>query len=504
MCPREDSPRGPGWTGGRREPNGPGLVRDTPVRTARTALVLGAAEIIGKLSMLILTVGAARMLGVVDFGAFSYALAIGTLVAVVPQWGYDITVIQRASAERTRLRELLAELLVMRTLLAVLVFTIVGGLSGLTSLSGGHEPVVGLLIVAAVLMDTYTEAYRSATAALQRQSMMAVVHLVQRLLTAGAALLALFADTGLPGLAVAFFAGTLVGPVTAAALMRRTGYGPDWRSVSRAGLVDLNRGTWVIGVASLVLIVLFRIDTLMIGWFAGTREVGIYAAVYRLLETTLFVSFVAARTIFPLMAITPEPDRVKRYSEQGISMMAAVFLPYMVLLWCRGHGVLDILYGRQFADEGTGMLAWLAPAPFLYGLSYLASYAIVAAGPTLRALTGSLIALAVNLGLNLALIPGYGGIAAAFSTSVSYGVYAAALILLGRSRAGIPRLPRALLPAAAASAVAAGPLLAPWPFVPALIGAAALYVPTWLLITRRIDPHQVQVLRRMLQRGRFA
>ncbi|WP_020116676.1 oligosaccharide flippase family protein [Streptomyces canus] len=464
--------------------------------------MLGGAEIIGKLSMLILTVGAARMLGVADFGAFSYALAIGTLIAVVPQWGYDVTVIQRASAEPGRLRQLLAELLAMRTLLVVLALAVVGALSGLTSLSGSGGSTVGLLIIAAVLIDTYTEAYRAATAALQRQIMMAVVHLVQRLLTAGAALLALATHTGLTGLAVAFFAGTAVGPLTAAVLMRCHGHAPDWRSVSSAGLVELNRGTWVIGVASLVLMVLFRIDTVMIAWFAGDHEVGIYAAVYRLLETTLFVSFVTARTIFPLMASAPEPTRVRRYSEQGLSMMAAVFLPYMVLLWCRGHGILDILYGPEFADQGTAMLAWLAPAPFLYGVSYLASYAIVAAGPTPRALAGALIALAVNMSLNLALIPRYGGIAAACTTSLSYAVYAAALILLGRPRAGLPRLPRAMLPSVAASAVACGPLLAPWPFVPAVLTAVVLYVPCWLLATRRVDPQQVQVLDRMLRRGR--
>ncbi|MEU6141924.1 flippase [Streptomyces sp. NPDC047081] len=489
---------------GQPTPVGHPLPDDRPVHTARTALTLGVAEVIGKLSMLILTVGAARMLGVADFGVFSYALAIGTLAAVVPQWGYDIIVIQRASAEPSRLRELLAELLAMRTLLVVLVFAVIGGLSGFTSLSGDQGTATGLLIVAAVLMDTYTEAYRSAAAALQRQTMMAAVHLTQRLLTAGAALLALFGDTGLTGLAVAFLAGTVVGPVTAAVLMRRTGYGPRWRQVSLAGLADLNRGTWVIGVASLALMVLFRIDTVMIGWFAGPSEVGIYAATYRLLETTLFVSFVAARTIFPLMASSPEPDRIRRYSEQGISMMAAVFVPYAVLLWCRGHTVLDVLYGHQFADTGTGMLAWLAPAPFLYGVSYLASYAIVAAGPTLRALTSSLIALALNIGLNLALIPPYGGIAAAFTTSLSYGVYAAALILLGRARAGMPRLPRAMLASVTASALACGPLLAPWPFVPAVFTAALVYVPSWLFVTQRVDPKQVQVLRRMLRRGRIA
>ncbi|MFE2263711.1 flippase [Streptomyces griseosporeus] len=485
-------------------PAGRGVLPDRPVHTARTALTLGAAEVLGKLSMLVLTVGAARVLGVAEFGAFSYALAIGTLAAVVPLWGYDITVIQRASAQPGRLRELLAGLLAMRTLLAVLVFVIIAGLWGHTSLSGDQGTAAGLLIVAAVLMDTYTEAYRAAAAALQRQRVLALIHLVQRLLTAGLALLALFGHSGLTGLAVAFLVGTAVGPLTAAVLMRRMGSAPDWRALSTAGLVELNRGTWVIGVASLVLMVLFRADTVMIAWLSGEREVGIYAAVYRLLETTLFVSFVTARTVFPLMAATPEPQRVRRYSEQGISMMAAVFLPYTVVLWCRGYGVLDLLYGREFADEGTAMLAWLAPAPLLYGVSYLASYAIVAAGPTLRALTSSVLALAVNLGLNCVLIPRYGGVAAAFTTSLSYAVYAAALICLGRARAGLPRLARAVLPATAASAVACGPLLAPWPLVPAVVTAVLVYVPCWLLVTRLVEPHQIQVLRRMIGLRRMA
>ncbi|MCK1818413.1 oligosaccharide flippase family protein [Streptomyces sp. XM83C] len=332
-------------------PSGRGVLPVRPEHTARTAMTLGVAEILGKVSMLVLTVGAARMLGVVDFGAFSYALAIGTLAAVVPQWGYDITVIQRASARPDRLRALLAGLLAMRTLLIVLVFAVIAGLWGRTSLSGDQGTAAGLLIVAAVLMDTYTEAYRAAAAALQRQRVLAVIHLVQRQLTAALALLALFGGTGLTGLAVAFCAGTVVGPLLAALLMRRTGFAPDWRAVSRARLVELNRGTWVIGVASLVLMVLFRVDTLMIAWFAGDREVGIYAAVYRLLETTLFVSFVTARTVFPLMAADPDPARVRRFTEQGVSMMAVVFAPYAVVLWCRGHTVLGRVL-RGFGGSG--------------------------------------------------------------------------------------------------------------------------------------------------------
>ncbi|MEW2612242.1 flippase [Streptomyces sp. NPDC047880] len=470
------------------------------VRTARTIVVLGVTEVIGKLSMVLVVIGAARLLGVADFGVFAYALAVGALATTVPLWGYDTIVVQRASAAPERLRALLAELLVMRTGLVALVFAIICGALVLSRPSDSDTALAGLIVVAAVLLDTFTEAYRSAAAAQQRQNTIAVVHLMQRLLTAAWVLTALLLDTGLMGLAVAYFAGTAVGPVAAMLLIRRQGTRADWSAVSVGSLVRLNRGTWMIGLESIVAMALFRLDTLFLGWLAGNRVVGLYAAPYRLLETAVFVCWVVSRAVFPLMASDPRPHRVRRHTERGIGVLAAVFIPYMTVLLCRGHDVLLLLYGEQFADAGTDTLRWLAPAPLLFGIAYLLSDALTAAGPTLRALTGAVTALVVNVVLNLALIPHYGGVAAAFTTSCSYAVAAVVLILLGPARIGRPRLTRTVLPAVVASGLAAGPLLAPWPLAPALLAAAVVYVSCWAAIARRLDPEQIQVLRQMFRR----
>lgn len=473
---------------------------DKKIRTARTIVVLGATEIIGKLSMLLIIIAAARILGVADFGLFSYALAVGALATVIPLGGYDQIVVQRASAEPKHLQALLAQLIVMRTILIVLVFAIICGALGLSRPSDAYTTVAGLLVVAAVILDTYTEAYRSAAAAMQRQNTIAVVHLLQRLLTGVWALTALLLDTGLLGLAIAYCAGMAVGPVAAMLLIRRQGTRADWGAVSVGSLVQLNRGTWIIGLETIVAMALFRLDMLFLGWLVDNRAVGIYAAAYRLLETAVFVCWTVSRAVFPLMAADPRPHRVRRYTERATGVLAAVFIPYMTVLLCRGHDVLLLLYGEQFADAGTDILRWLAPAPLLFGLAFLLSDAMTAAGPTLRTLTGAVIALAVNVVLNLLLIPRYGGIAAAFTTSLSYAVTAVVLILLGRTRMGRPCLSRTVLPAVVASGVAAGPLLAPWPLAPALLTAAVVYVPCWAVIARHIDPEQVRVLREMFRR----
>jgi O-antigen/teichoic acid export membrane protein len=466
-------------------------------------VVLAVTEIVGKLSMLLIVIGAARLLGAAEFGVFAYGLAVGTLAAVVPLWGYDTIVVQRGSAEPERLRALLADLLVIRTVLVLAAFAAAAGVLALTESSNRQAMVAALLVATAVILDTYTEAYRSAAAATQRQSIIAVVHLLQRLLTAAGAFAALLLHTGLLGLATAYLAGTLVGPLAGALVTWCQGIRPHWSEVSVASVLRLNTGTWMIGLASILGMALFRLDILFLAWFAGDRDVGVYAAVYRLLETALFVCWVVVRGVFPLMAADPEPLRVQRHLERGWGALAAVFLPYMMLLSCRGHEVLSLLYGEQFADGGTGILRWLAPAPLLFGLGYLIGFAMVAAGPTLRLLTVSAVSLAVNVVLNLLLIPRYGGTAAAFTTSLSYAVQALVSLWLGRDRVGRPRLMRTILPALAASCVAAGPLLAPLPLLPALLAAAALYLPCWLLVARLVDPQQTRALRRMLTPGRY-
>ncbi|WP_437042184.1 oligosaccharide flippase family protein [Streptomyces sp. enrichment culture] len=457
--------------------------------------MLGLTEVLGKLSMVLIFIGAARLLGVADFGVFAFSLAVGALATIVPLWGYDTILVQRASAEPRQLQALLAQLLVMRTVLVVLVLAIVCGSVGLSQPSDAGTAVAGVLVVTAVVLDTYTEGYRAAAGAMQRQNTIAVVHLLQRLLTAALVLAALLGDTGLLGLAVAYFVGTAVGPVAAMLLLRRQGTRADWRAVSVGSLIRLNRGTWMIGLETVVAMALFRLDTLFVGWLVGNRAVGIYAASYRLLETAVFVCWAVTRAVFPLMAADPRPERVRRNTERGIGVLAAVFIPYMTVLLCRGHDVLLLLYGEQFADAGTDMLRWLAPAPLLFGLGYLLTDALNAAGPTLRVLSGAVIALVINVVLNLLLIPHLGAVAAAFVTSFSYAVEAVVLVLLGRTRVGRPRVLRTVLPAVLASGFAAGPLLAPWPLLPALIAAAVVYVPCWVVIAQRVDAEQVRVLR---------
>jgi O-antigen/teichoic acid export membrane protein len=464
------------------------------LRTARAIVLLAVAEMVGKLGTLAIVVGAARLLPLADFGVFSVALAAGVVIAVVPSWGFDTTLIQQGAVRRGQLPTLLAELLALRLSVAGGTLVAVSAVVGVVHMSPDRGASV-LCLVAACLADTVTDAYRSVAVACEQQGVVARAQVLQRAASAVLCLGALALWRDLIALSLAYLVGTLCGTAAVAAGAGRLGIRPRWSGVGRAGLSRMLHASWTTGAHSVASMALFRVDSILLAALAGTAAAGRYAAAYRLLETVIFVCWTVARAVFPVMVSATAPWQVRRSADRGLVVLATVFLPYAALLWVRGGDLLRLLYGEPFARDGFGALAWLAPAPLLFGAAWLAAYVLMSGGPTGTVLLGSAGALAANVGLNLVLIPRWGPAGAAAATSASYAVELALLYPFARARVGRPRLVRPLLPAVVASAVLAGVLLVPLPFLPAAVLAAAGYAAVWWLLAAWIDAEQVEVMR---------
>jgi O-antigen/teichoic acid export membrane protein len=467
------------------------------LRTARAIVLLAAAEVIGKLGTLAIVVGAARLLPLADFGVFSVALAAGVVIAVVPSWGFDTTLIQQGAVRRSQLPTLLAELLALRLTVAAVTLVAVTAVVGVVHLSAQNGAAV-LCLVAACLADTVTDAYRAVAVACEQQGIVARAQVLQRAASAVLCLGALAGWRDLIALSVAYLVGTLCGTAAVATGAGRLGIRPRWSGVARAGLSRMLHASWTTGAHSVASMALFRVDAILLAALAGTAAAGRYAAAYRLLETVIFVCWTVARAVFPVMVSATESWQVRRSADRGLVVLATVFLPYAALLWARGGEVLRLLYGEPFVRDGYGALAWLAPAPLLFGAAWLAAYVLMSGGPTATVLLGSVGALVANLALNLVLIPRWGPAGAAAATSASYAVELAVLYPFARARVGRPRLVRPLLPAVIASTALAGVLLLPLPLGVAAVLAAVVYAALWWRLAAWIDAEQVEVMRGLL------
>lgn len=463
-------------------------------RMTRAGVTLSAGEILGKLATLAMLGVLARVVGVSEFGAFSFALGLGLLLSSVTTLGLDQRLVQLAGGEPTSLSARLSSLLAMRLALTLVVVLGAALVLRLTLDEPGRW-APSLALVVAACADTVIEAFRSAASVRHVQSGPAVVLVVQRFLALGLVVLALHLGTGVAGAAAAYCAASLTGVVLMAGTARRQAdVRPRPGLVTREHTADFVSAIRVTGLNDLVSMALFRIDVVLLGWLAGTVAVGHYTAAYRLLETVLFISWSVARVLLPALSDSSagSPDRNRAVSG-ALIIVSAIYLPYAAVLLTRGDELVGLLFGDEFGS--VAIIAWLALAPLFFGIAQVSLSALLSLRPDPAVLLASSLALVANLAIDLALIPVWGAPAAAAATTVSYLVQATVLLVALRRRFPHTRVRRNLVLSAGASVVAAGVMLLPLPTLVGLVLGGLVYVAAWVLATRHLDPGTYRMVR---------
>jgi O-antigen/teichoic acid export membrane protein len=481
---------------------GRGQVGPVTRRTARNAAYMLAAEIGGKAATLAYTLLAARVLSQLDFGAFSYALSFAMLLSVVPDWGFDVAVVQRSSARPERLPRLRSLALAWKAIIGVSVMTACALAAGPSRPTPQARTALYLLLAAA-LLDVFSNTNRASATARQRQGGIALALAAQRILTAALAVAALLGGLGLVGLAASYLAGSVVGLAATARTVRRLGVALRLRPLRWQELRELFVRVWWVGVGAVALMALFRLDMVVLGVIKGDEEVAAYAAAYRLLETMTLFTWTIAQAVLPVMSASSSPARVRRGVEQGIAVAALVYVPFAAVSLLEAPAVLGLLFGPTYAGPSAPALRWLAFAPLLFAVAYYAVEALLSQERSVAMVATAGVATAVNLGLNLALVPSLGGTGAALATTLSYLLEAAVALALCLPVTGRVRIWRPLLaPAAAGLAMAAVLASLRLPVVLEVVLAGTVYLLVWLPVVRRAAPEQLEVLASLRRRRR--
>ena len=194
-----------------------------------------------------------------------------------------------------------------------------------------------------------------------------------------------------------------------------------------------------IGVAFLLFILLMRLDVTLLSFIAGEEEVGLYAAAYRLVESTQFVAWSLSAAMMPWLARTAAGGLTRGY-ELALKAMNAVLLPLSLVFVLFAKPLIDLLYGAAY-EPAVLPLQLLGLTSALYGMQTLASTTLIARNSpgTFGRLVGVVVVL--NLSANLIVIPRYGADGAA---AVALGLGRGAG-RRERAAGGAPRRPRALL-----------------------------------------------------------
>jgi O-antigen/teichoic acid export membrane protein len=456
-------------------------------------------QIFGKLTTLAWTIVAARVLTRAEFGGFSLALSVALLVTVVAEWGFDVLLVRRASADPQQAGRLLALAITCQLLVGFPVFAAAGVVSALTRHSG-KSAAMFVLVLAAIYVELWNDSSRAAAAALHMQTPTVVALVCQRAVSAALIITALALGWGLSGLGLTFFLGSVVGLVAHVLAIRRVGIRLRFRPLRWADLRNYVRGTAVFGVNSLVLIALARVDAILLSVIKGDSALGAYAAAYRLFETTLFLTFAVSSSVLPVMSSRPEPRRVGGLFAGSFNAVLVAYVPFAIVCLADAPGLLRLFYGDQYAGAAAGSMRWLALSPAAFALAYLAVLALTALQKTRSLLVASVSATVANVALNLVLIPAYSGTGAGAANTLSYALQGLIVVFaLVRCTGRLAILDIIVEPFLAGAALAVFLVLVSAPFLLEVPAGLVIYAAVWAGVVRWRRPDRLRFFLSLLR-----
>ena len=191
---------------------------------------------------------------------------------------------------------------------------------------------------------------------------------------------------------------------------------------------------WIFLTASGSLVFSYA-DTLLIGYFMSTADVGIYRTAFQLTSIASFTTLAFHTVLYPKIsswAAQGQLTEIEKSLARAITYSLLLAIPTCIGGWILGEKLLYYLYGTSFT-AGISALYFLLLVQIVNVFMYLGTMSLGALNRPKDAFNITLIAAILNILLDIALIPVMGITGAAVATLIAMSINAlGALILLSR------------------------------------------------------------------------
>lgn len=424
-----------------------------------TAIML-VAQLITWSATLVTTAVLGTQLGAAAFGTLYLAMSFSLLFGVLVEFGLNQQLVRAIARDPDLAGPYLVNALAIKLVLALVAYLAILLLIYWLDYSAEAGRVIAvycLILAFNGLSTTFTAVYQGT----QRVIYAAVGSIVEKVLVCLLAVVLLWLGFGVIAMSAVF----VVGAAASAAMQ-----GLYLRRVTKIELrVDHNVinslvrsaipffAFWVLGS------LYYRLDTILLSKLTDAAVLGWYGAAYRLFDTLVFLpNIVASAILFPILAQLSAQSRpaLRRAMGKGLDIILIVGMPLSVGLLTLAEPIINFIYRQPEFVNAIPALQWLAIGLLLLYVNSILGVTLVSLNEERKLTLVAGLALVLNLGLNLALIPRFQHVAAAATTAATEGFILAYLLavlprdLLARQTLGV------LAKAGAASAAMALVLIA--------------------------------------------
>ncbi len=383
----------------------------------------------------------ARMLGPEGKGIFTLVFLLPALCTSLGSLGLGAANVYLLRRGEAGLGTLMANsaIFALTTSLATMMVFAAGWRWFAPTILPGVTPglaVLGLLSLPLALLADY---FLSLLVGSQRLVRYNAVSLASNGLSLAAPAFALVAlHAGVEGaVAAKVLASALTVILLARVLLATREMGADAIRPDRAVLRRALSYGWREHLGNIAMFLSYRVDIFFVAAFAGARAVGIYSVAVMMAEVFFHLPNAVSIVLFPRLAGRGRTEGARDAARTARVVGTIVGLGILVSIPLAAPAV-HLAFSSAFLPAVPAFFL-LLPGVLALSLSkVLSRYFTGTLGQPLLNARAQMIALAINLPLNVLLIPRYGIAGAAAASSVAYVAHAAVTLVLFRRYSGIP------------------------------------------------------------------
>lgn len=465
-------------------------------RTLRNTVLILVARVVSRTLALVSFLVMARHLQPAGLGTFQDVVNQSGLVTVFVDVGFN-TLFQREAARRPALlSHYLSRLVTGRAVFAVVAL---GVFAGILAWRGQLEYLLPAYLM--MVLASYGNLLRGALYAVQRLRMEAVAIVLESVVLIGMVAYGAATGQGVVYFLYAYVASYAFSCAYFSVVLTVRRIARIRPAVDPIFIVNWLMQGLPFAATFVITTIYFKIDVPILAMLKGHYETGLYVAAYKPFEALLFIPVSMLNVVFPVLAV------YHRGAEGRLVWAVNRFYKALLALGCPiAVGTFMLAGPLQFIyvfPQSKPALQILAVGIVLMFVSNTFIGALNAIDRQLTFTWAALVSMFVNIGLNLALIPPFGYLGAAWATVLTeVALFGMGWYLTARHLTTVPLLSlswRILL-----ASLVMGAALYPLrdihgPMLAGAVAVAALVYGLALLLVGAADAEEMRLLRRAVR-----
>ena len=379
----------------------------------KNIISLATGGLITRLLFILTELIIARSMGAEIFGQFSTALAYTTIFAFFINFGIDFYLVKGIAQDSDNSKWILGNTLLIKVVYSVIIFSFMDLLAICLKYSAETFLLIqifGLYNVCLAFQETFAAFFQ----AMEKMGKIALYRSIQ--MTILVCFVFIFLKKGI-------FICSLIylltgGLFTIIWLIDTIRHCRPRLKLNK--IVFIIENSYIFGLAAILFMLNYKVDTVMLSVMKTEAEVGLYSAAYKFIDIFIKIPIIISIALLPTLFkySTREKGKVATIYRITIRYIGLFGLPLAAILFIFAEPIINAVFGSDFASSANALkiLCWSLLFTFM---ASPASDQLNAANRQDLNLLGWTIALIVNLALNFILIPLYGILGVSWATLIS-------------------------------------------------------------------------------------